>query len=142
MFQVEMSMESRIKEGMLLEFLHNPDPKAYWIASVTMICGHLLRIKYIGSDEDFWIDINNKPIHPIGWCGKYDELIEAPEEIKKQHGDNLITMLQDAITKGLSIPNDYNMNNGLTAIDRVKPNMKLEIQNKNDPYKYWIATVN
>lgn len=51
---------------MLLEVCHKTNPDVYWIAEITMVCGHLLRIKFIGADEDFWCDISTTKVHPLG----------------------------------------------------------------------------
>ncbi|XP_045524342.1 scm-like with four MBT domains protein 1 [Pieris brassicae] len=138
---VELSLHNGIKQGMLLEVCHKNNPDVYWIAEITMVCGHLLRIKFIGAETDFWCDISNTKVHPLGWCGKYDELIEPPDEINDRCGDSIIEIMKKALVVGQSVSMEALNNKGLSPIDRIKIGMKVEIQNSLDPYKYWIATV-
>ncbi|VVD05767.1 unnamed protein product [Leptidea sinapis] len=138
---VEESLNNGIKQKMLLEVCHKNNPDVYWIAEITMVCGHLLRIKFIGAENDFWCDISNTKVHPLGWCGKYDELIEPPDEINERYGDTIIDIMKKALLVGQSASIDALNNKGLSPIDRIKIGMKVEIQNVIDPYKYWIATV-
>ncbi|CAG4953891.1 unnamed protein product [Colias eurytheme] len=138
---VELSLFNGIKQGMLLEVCHKNNPDVYWIANITMVCGHLLRIKFIGAENDFWCDISNTKVHPLGWCGKYDELIEPPDEINEKCGDTIIEIMKKALLVGQSVSIEALNNKGLSPIDRIKVGMKVEIQNLIDPYKYWIATV-
>ncbi|KAJ8735885.1 hypothetical protein PYW07_007505 [Mythimna separata] len=138
---VETSLYNGIKQGMLLEVCHKNNPDIYWIAEITMVCGHLLRIKFIGADNDFWCDISTTKVHPLGWCGKYDELIEPPDEINEKYGDTIIEIMKKALLDGQSVSIEALNNKGLSPIDRIKVGMKVEVQNVIDPYRYWIATV-
>ncbi|KAI5645090.1 mbt repeat domain-containing protein [Phthorimaea operculella] len=138
---VEASLNNGIKQGMLLEVCHKNNPDIYWIAEITMVCGHLLRIKFIGASEDFWCDISSTKVHPLGWCGKYDELIEPPDEINEKYGDKIIDIMKNALLNGQSVSIEALNNKGLSPIDRIKTGMKVEVQNTLDPYKYWSATV-
>ncbi|XP_026487032.2 scm-like with four MBT domains protein 2 [Vanessa tameamea] len=138
---VEASLNNGIKQGMLLEVCHKNNPDVYWIADITMVCGHLLRIKFIGAETDFWCDISTTKVHPLGWCGKYDELVEPPDEINDRCGDTIIEIMKKALLVGKSVSIEALNNKGLSPIDRIKVGMKVEIQNVIDPYRYWIATV-
>ena len=58
-------------------------PGTYWIASVVMTCGQLLRLRYDGYDSDssadFWCDLMTSEIHPIGWCSENSGVLQPPE---------------------------------------------------------------
>ncbi|KAM3958612.1 scm-like with four MBT domains protein 2 [Aphomia sociella] len=138
---VEASLSNGISQGMLLEVCHKNNPDIYWIAKITMVCGHLLRFKFIGADSDFWCDVSNTKVHPLGWCGKYDELIEPPDDINEKYGDTIIDIMKKVLMGGQSVSIEALNNKGLSPIDRIKPGMKVEVQNIIDPYRYWIATV-
>ncbi|XP_063375429.1 scm-like with four MBT domains protein 2 [Cydia amplana] len=138
---VEASLYNGIKQGMLLEVCHKNNPDIYWIAEITMVCGHLLRIKFIGADTDFWCDISKTKVHPLGWCGNNDELIEPPDEINEKYGDTIIDIMKNALLDGQSVCIEALNNKGLSAIDRIKTGMKVEVQNIIDPYRYWSGTV-
>ncbi|XP_034837388.1 scm-like with four MBT domains protein 1 [Maniola hyperantus] len=138
---VETSLNNGIKQGMLLEVCHKTNPDMYWIAEITMVCAHLLRIKFIGAETDFWCDISKTKVHPLGWCGKYDELIEPPDDINSRCGNSIIDLMKQALLVGQSVSIEALNHKGLSPIDRIKGGMKVEIQNIIDPYRYWIATV-
>ncbi|XP_052737146.1 scm-like with four MBT domains protein 1 [Bicyclus anynana] len=138
---VEASLNNGIKQGMLLEVCHKTNPDMYWIAEITMVCGHLLRIKFIGAETDFWCDISKTKVHPLGWCGKCDELVEPPDDINARCGNGIIELMKRALLVGQSVAADALANKGLSPIDRIKQGMKVEMQNIIDPYRYWIATV-
>lgn len=141
LLQVEASLKNGIKQGMLLEVCYKNNPDVYWIAEITMVCSHLLRYKFIGAQTDFWCDISSTKIHPLGWCGKHDELIEPPDEVNERYGDKLIEIMQKAVRDRDSVTIEALNNKGLSPIDRIKVGMKVEVQNILDPYRYWIATV-
>ncbi|CAH2050895.1 unnamed protein product, partial [Iphiclides podalirius] len=138
---VEASLNNGIKQGMLLEVCHKSNPDVYWIAEITMVCGHLLRIKFVGAEGDFWCDISTTKVHPLGWCGKYDELVEPPDDVNERCGDGIIDIMKKALLVGQSVSIEALNNKGMSPIDRIKVGMKVEIQNVLDPYRYWIATV-
>ncbi|OWR43838.1 scm with four MBT domains protein 2 [Danaus plexippus plexippus] len=140
-YHVEASLNNGIKQGMLLEVCHKNNPDVYWLAEITMVCGHLLRIKFIGAQTDFWCDISSTKVHPLGWCGKYDELVEPPDEINERCGETIIDIMKKALLVGQSVSLEALNNKGMSPIDRIKVGMKVEIQNIIDPYRYWIATV-
>lgn len=138
---MEASLNNGIKKGMLLEVCHKTNPDIYWIAEINIVCGHLLRIKFIGATEDFWCDISTTKVHPLGWCGKYDEQIEPPDEINEEYGDRIIDVMRSALLNGASVSIEALNNKGESPIDRIMPGMKVEVQNIIDPYRYWIASV-
>lgn len=126
---------------MLLEVKYKDDPDIYWIANITMVCGPLLRVRYIGSSVDFWCDIAKVVVHPLGWCRHFEGMIEPPDEIADLHGDNIVNLMKDMVTDGTTVPIESLNNFGSPAIERIKFGMKLEVQNDRDPYKFWMATV-
>ena len=67
---------------MKFEVAHGTDNK-YWIATVVMPCGQLLRLRYDGSEsdssKDFWCDAFTSDIHPLGWCRQNNKTLEPPD---------------------------------------------------------------
>ena len=59
------------------------DPTRYWIATVMMPCGQLLRLRYDGingdASKDFWSDAFTSDIHPLGWCKQNNKVLEPPD---------------------------------------------------------------
>lgn len=68
---------------MKLEVANKCNPTTYWVASVVMTCGPLLRLRYDGYGEDsaadFWSDVFTSDIHPIGWCAQNSKNLQPPE---------------------------------------------------------------
>ena len=68
---------------MKLEVPNKCAPETYWVASVVMTCGPLLRLRYDGYEEDssgdFWCDLANSELHPIGWCAQNGQNLQPPE---------------------------------------------------------------
>ena len=81
--KVEISLESGFSKGMKLEAPNKLTPNTYWVASVVMTCGPLLRLRFEGyqgnSSEDFWSDPMTSDIHPLGWCKENDKTLQAPD---------------------------------------------------------------
>ena len=87
---MERSLESGLKKGMKVEICNsdrplNPDDTttrdmSYWVATITMPAGQLLRLRYVGNEDDtsldFWKDMNNVDLQPLGWCGNHGKLIQ------------------------------------------------------------------
>ena len=55
----------------------------YWVASIVMTCGQLLRLRYDGylnnSSADFWCDVKSQEVHPIGWCQRNNKPLQPPQ---------------------------------------------------------------
>lgn len=86
---MEHSLESGFVKGMKLEVPNRLDPDTYWVATVIMTCGPLLRLRYEGYKEDdpiaeFWCDRTTMDVHEIGWCAKNGKNLKPPEG--KKHG--------------------------------------------------------
>lgn len=69
---MEYSLESGFVKGMKLEVLNKCNIGIYWVILVIMICGSLLRLRFDGYEEDFfvdfWCDLILLEIYLIGWC--------------------------------------------------------------------------
>jgi hypothetical protein len=80
---VENSLQSGFLKGMKLEVANKSNTDTYWVASVIMTCGPLLRLRYDGYGEDnsadFWCDVLNADMHPIGWCAANGKRLQPPE---------------------------------------------------------------
>ncbi|WAR27037.1 SMBT1-like protein [Mya arenaria] len=93
---VEHSLESGFVKGMKLEVKvksnsnssssSDNETDSYWVATVMMTCGPLLRLRYDGYKEEgageFWCDLATTEVHPIGWCAANQQNLQPPEEIR------------------------------------------------------------
>lgn len=80
---MEYSLESGFVKGMKLEVPNKCNIGTYWVTSVIMTCGPLLRLRFDGYEEDssadFWCDLISSEIHPIGWCAQNNQVLQPPE---------------------------------------------------------------
>lgn len=76
-------MRTAFEKGMKLEVPNRDQEGTYWVASVVMACGQLLRLRHEGfegsSGDDFWLDACTSDIHPIGWCNVNGKTLEPPQ---------------------------------------------------------------
>jgi hypothetical protein len=83
--QVEQSLQSGLHEGMMLEVPSRVNPKTYWIASIVMACGPLLRLRFVGQEEDrtkdFWCDLTKVQVYPLGWCQEHHLCLQPPSDL-------------------------------------------------------------
>ena len=126
---------------MLLEILYENNPPTFWIAKITMVCGHLLRVRYVGETVDFWCDITKSTVHHLGWCVNAELNLCPPKEINDKFGDQIIPLMRASVENAESIPEEPLLGKGLYALDLIKIGMKVEIQSNENPYEFWIATV-
>jgi hypothetical protein len=69
----------------MLEVPNRTDPSTYWIASIVMACGPLLRLRFVGQGEDrtndFWCDLTKVQVYPLGWCRDHHLRLKPPAEL-------------------------------------------------------------
>ena len=82
-FQVECSIQNSFEKGMSLEIANKLPEGSYWVASILMSCGQLLRLRLLGCGEDgsadFWCDITTWDVHQLGWCNENSKTVCPPE---------------------------------------------------------------
>ncbi|GLH01333.1 Polycomb protein Sfmbt [Gryllus bimaculatus] len=141
---VELSLQTGLQEGMMLEVPHKSTLDSYWIACINMVCGPLLRLRYIGQEDnrsnDFWCDLTKVNVHPLGWCFSEGLDLIPPLELKEKLGD-VKTLIDRVFQQGKSVPSELLTGDGFTPVDRIKQGMKIEVQDKMDPYHLWFATI-
>nr|KAG5708815.1 hypothetical protein BaRGS_031969 [Batillaria attramentaria] len=142
---VECSLQSGFVKGMRVEVANKSVPGTYWVASLVMTCGPLLRLRYEGYDEDgsadFWCDLSTCDIHPVGWCQENGQKLEPPEALKEKFTD-WQTELQELL-KGVKTAPSYLLDKttGTTPIDQLKQGMRLELQDGEQPDHVWLARI-
>ncbi|XP_054010970.1 scm-like with four MBT domains protein 1 isoform X2 [Hylaeus anthracinus] len=144
---VELTLQSGIEIGMSLEV---PIPKTaneenikYWIASIVMACGPLLRLRYFGGDDrslEFWFNLTKEAAHELGWCVKNNKKLEPPD-IVLQRLPNCMEKLDEFLTTARTVPPQMLSGDGLSMTERIKPEMKVEVSDTLHPYKLWVATI-
>lgn len=141
---VEQSLQSGLHEGMMLEVPNRVDPSTYWVASIVMACGPLLRLRFVGQGEDrtkdFWCDLTKVQVYPLGWCRDHHLHLKPPSELVPKLLDCEAFVIQ-ALQNAESVPPELLSGDGFTPADRIKQGMKVEVQDKMDPHQLWVATI-
>lgn len=87
---VELTLQSGFEVGMSMEV---PIPsqsegekknECYWVATVVMACGPLLRLRYFGGDDrslEFWFNVTKEQAHELGWSQKNGKKLKPPDSI-------------------------------------------------------------
>lgn len=86
---VEDTVQNGIVEGMSLEVPIKPansdsEEETHWIASVAVVCGPLLRLRYHGTDDrnlQFWFNLTKESGHELGWARKNSKNLRPPKVI-------------------------------------------------------------
>ncbi|XP_063438899.1 scm-like with four MBT domains protein 1 [Mytilus trossulus] len=142
---VEYSLESGFVKGMKLEVPNKCNTDTYWVASVLMTCGPLLRLRFDGYEDDnsadFWCDLMTSEIHPIGWCAQNNQILQPPEAIKDKF-DDWRDFLVRSLTGARTAPSYLlDKNTGITPIDQLKQGMRLELQHPINPLEVWVVKI-
>ncbi|KAL4226128.1 transcription corepressor [Mactra antiquata] len=142
---VEYSLQSCVMKGMKLEVQNKSDPCTFWVATVVMTCGPLLRLRYDGygedSSNDFWCDFATTEIHHIGWSAQNGKNLQPPDEIKDKVED-WRSFLLESLTGARTAPSNFlEKNAGTTPVDQIRCGMMLELQDALNPLHVWLVQV-
>jgi hypothetical protein len=125
---VEETLQNGIEIGMSLEVpikknnSKDDDESIYWVASIVMACGPLLRLRYFGGDDrslEFWFNLTKEAAHELGWSVKNDKRLEPPDIVLERSPD-CSEKLQEFLTTAKSIP--FEMLAGVIANRKISIN--------------------
>ncbi|XP_014218553.1 scm-like with four MBT domains protein 2 isoform X2 [Copidosoma floridanum] len=143
---VEDTLQNGIEIGMSLEVPVQKSDKgepAYWVASIVMACGPLLRLNYFGATDkslEFWFNLTKETAHELGWCSKNGHQLRPPSVVEEKSPD-CSEKLQKFLATAKSIPFEMLSGDGLSLVDRIKSGIKVEVSDIRHPYKLWAATI-
>ncbi|XP_012258753.2 scm-like with four MBT domains protein 1 [Athalia rosae] len=143
---VELGLQSGIEIGMSLEVPRFPEADKeplYWVASVVMTCGPLLRLRYFGGDDrslEFWCNLTKEAAHELGWCLRNNKILEPPEFVLKR-SPYCMEQLTEFVTTAKSVPSEVLTGDGLSMTERIKQGTRVEASDIQHPYKLWPATI-
>ncbi|XP_018361151.1 PREDICTED: scm-like with four MBT domains protein 1 [Trachymyrmex cornetzi] len=144
---VELTLESSIEVGMSLEVPvqknNAEEEQSYWIASIVMACGPLLRLRYLGGDDrslEFWFNLTKEAGHELGWSVKNNKKLKPPDVIFERSPD-CVDKLQEFLITARTLPPEMLTGDGLSMTERIKQGMKVEISDVLHPHKLWVATI-
>ncbi|XP_014238880.1 scm-like with four MBT domains protein 2 [Trichogramma pretiosum] len=148
---VEETLKVCIEVGMSLEIpvkTSEPEPnhlaeECFWPATISMVCGPLLRLRYFGGEEralEVWLDLTKENAHELGWATKNNKKLKPPE-IVLQRTPDCLEKLDQFMQTAISVPYDMLFGDQLSIVDKLKPGMKIEISDHLDPYRLWRAII-
>ncbi|XP_015123492.1 scm-like with four MBT domains protein 2 [Diachasma alloeum] len=109
---VELTLQNGIEIGMSLEVPTSKGDKrnaSYWIATIVMACGPLLRLRYFGGDDrslEFWFNLTKEAAHELGWCVRNNKILEPPDAVMQRSPDCL-EMLPGFLLTAKSVPYEF-----------------------------------
>ncbi|XP_015188400.1 PREDICTED: scm-like with four MBT domains protein 1 isoform X2 [Polistes dominula] len=144
---VELTLESGIDIGMSLEVprkeVTDKSNTTYWVATIVMACGPLLRLRYFGGDDrtlEFWFNLTKEAGHELGWCQANNKILEPPD-IVLQKSPDCVDKLSEFLTTARTVPPQLLSGDDLSMIEKIKQGMKVEVSDVVHPYKLWVATI-
>ena len=80
---VEASLDTGVREGMIVERPLDTDPNTFWLASIDSVYGPLLKLSWLGDDDllEIWHDLNKEKLYPLGYCQMRKLHLEPPVRI-------------------------------------------------------------
>ena len=117
--------------------------------------------------RDFWCDLTKCNARPLGWCIKEGKQLSPPESVANLI-DDVQSHVEDVLKNAKPVPAQLlsgvsvifyhaklsalqpefqativfkHLQDGFVPADRIKPGMKVEIQDSVNPYNLWIASV-
>lgn len=120
---------------------------SYWVATIVMVSGPLLLLRFDGYDDDpskdFWLDASSELLQPIGWCDKTNNILIPPEAIRHKKS-NWAKFLVDDLCNAVAAPdhlfhNQDNIDND--SYGHLKVGVNLDIQDNECPLCYWPAVI-
>ncbi|KDR06566.1 Scm-like with four MBT domains protein 2 [Zootermopsis nevadensis] len=116
---VEQSLQNGLHEGMMLEIPSRVTPNTYWIATIVMACGPLLRLRFVGQEadrtQDFWYDLTKVQVYPLGWCRDHHLRLQPPSELLPKLLDYEAFAIR-ALQNAVSVPPEL-LSGKMTGVD-------------------------
>ena len=65
---VEASLDTGVKEGMIVEKPLDSTNQTFWLASIDSVFGPLLKLTWLGDEQlvEIWHDLNKEHLFPLG----------------------------------------------------------------------------
>ncbi|KAB7496703.1 Scm-like with four MBT domains protein 2 [Armadillidium nasatum] len=152
---VERSIETGVCVNQVLEVLladdkastdHSSTWLSYWPAKVVSSCGSLLRLKYLVSAQlkssnaisDFWCELSNPKIRPLGWSKEKNIPIQPPPEFQSE---NDFILDEGTLTTLDPVPEEAFDCEKRELFNRISEGTLLEVLDSQYPYDGMIVKV-
>ena len=140
-----LKVEVRHKDAVLTPDIQKAANDIYWIASVIKVNGYYFLLRFEGYEQDgsadFWINIYNPIIHPVGFSAAQKKHLIPPKSIahkQKDWKDYLVNRLMGAKT----LPPNFVEQIKECLKSNFRVGMKLEVVDKARISSVRLATVN
>ncbi|RXG59535.1 Scm-like with four MBT domains protein 2 [Armadillidium vulgare] len=152
---VERSIETGVCVNQVLEVLiaddktitdHTSTWLSYWPAKVVSSCGSLLRLKYLVSAQlkssnaisDFWCELSNPKIRPLGWSKEKNIPMKPPPEFQSEK-DSILD--EETLTILDPVPEEAFDCEKRELFNRISEGTLLEVLDSQYPYDGMIVKV-
>ncbi|XP_053564359.1 MBT domain-containing protein 1 isoform X2 [Bombina bombina] len=136
-----------IAEGVRVEVPNtdnNLSPKVFWIAGIVKLAGYNALLRYEGfendSSLDFWRNICDPDVHPVGWCATSGKPLVPPQTIQHKY-TNWKAFLVKRLTGAKTLPPDFSQKVSESMQYPFKPSMRVEVVDKTHLCRTRVAVV-
>ena len=120
----------------------------FWFVHVRAAYGPLLQLSYLGSGEQkeqFWFDSTQRSLHSFGFSKRNSKKVEPPPSVENDKLEEVnYYELMEQQAKNLHAPllsETFSFGTGFSKADQIKPGLKFEWRNPDDPKSFWGVTV-
>ncbi|XP_028840960.1 MBT domain-containing protein 1-like isoform X3 [Denticeps clupeoides] len=136
-----------IAEGVRIEVPNSDSSlpmKVYWVANIIKLAGFKALLRYEGFEsdagQDFWCNLCNADIHPVGWCASGCKPLVPPESIQHKVS-NWKAFLVKRLTGSKTLPIDFAVKVQQSMQFPFKKLMRVEVVDKTHLCRTRVALV-
>ena len=127
---VEASLDSGVKEGMIVERPLDSKAKVFWLASIDSVFGPLLKLSWLGDEDlqEIWHDLTKEKIYPLGYCQMNKVKLEPPVKVAEMcplWQTLALQYLTDVSFDTVSM--HFLDDDGIIPIERIHPGMGVQV---------------
>lgn len=134
---VEASLETGVKEGMIVERQLDASENTFWLASIDSVYGPLLKLSWLGDEnlQEIWHDLTKEKLYPLGYCQMNKMQLEPPKNVAEMcplWETLALQYLEDASFDTVSM--HFLDDEGITPVERIKAGMGVHVTSLNRSY--------
>lgn len=127
---VEASLETGVKEGMIVERQLDANENTFWLASIDSVYGPLLKLSWLGDEnlQEIWHDLTKEKLYPLGYCQMNKMQLEPPKHVAEMcplWETLALQYLEDASFDTVSM--HFLDDEGITPVERIKIGMGVHV---------------
>jgi len=134
---VEASLDTGVKEGMIVEKPLDSTNQTFWLASIDSVFGPLLKLTWLGDEQlvEIWHDLNKEHLFPLGYCQMNKKKMKPPAKIAEMcplWQTLSIQYLEDPTFDTVSM--HFLDDDGITPIERIRSGMGVHVEDLKKSY--------